>query len=210
MTGCGVEAPEIRANLARQVSTALHDLAQPMTSLHLVLEAIRCSSLHDDSRDLVELALAEIDRCRGELGYLRELARIHDTGQEPRTAICVLQILEETVESQIDAFLDSGVEVYLDKSVHEFVLHMPESQIRTLFFNMLRLAHTGCQAGSRVDIQASEAHRITISCSSSSSSSLRHDNRESKRAMNLIQAIAGTNGIVTQWNSSPFAISLSF
>jgi signal transduction histidine kinase len=207
MTGCEVDGLAMRSNLARQVSAAVHDLAQPMTSLHLLLETMRSSSLPDGSRDLLELALEEINRCRGELGYLRELVRIY-TQQERRTETCVIQILRESVESLNDAFLDKGVDVLLGKDLPMLSVSMPELQIRTLFFSILHLANMGVEAGNCVHIHAPEARQITISCDSLLS--LNQDNRESKRAMDLIHAIATTNGIITQFKTSPFTVSLTF
>jgi signal transduction histidine kinase len=207
MTGCEVDGLAMRSNLARQVSTAVHDLAQPMTSLSLLLETMRSSSLPGDSRDLLELALEEIDRCRGELGYLRELARIY-TRQEPRTETCVIQILRECVESLNDAFLDGGVHLLLDKELPMLSVSMPELQIRTLFFCLLRLANMVTEAGACVRIHAPEARQITISCDSLLS--LNQDHRESKRAMDFVHAIAATNGIIAQFKTSPFTVSLTF
>jgi hypothetical protein len=58
-----------------QISQALHDLCQPLTTLQCRLEIAQLSGSPEDYRDAVKLGLIECDRMIEGVGTMREIVR---------------------------------------------------------------------------------------------------------------------------------------
>jgi hypothetical protein len=58
-----------------QISQALHDLCQPLTTLQCRLEIAQMGGTPDDFREAVELGLVECDRLIQGVGLMRKIVR---------------------------------------------------------------------------------------------------------------------------------------
>ncbi|HEV2645250.1 MAG TPA: hypothetical protein VGU46_02680 [Acidobacteriaceae bacterium] len=58
-----------------QISRALHDLCQPLTTLQCRLEIAQLGGTDQDFRDAVELGLVECDRMIAGVGLIRQIVR---------------------------------------------------------------------------------------------------------------------------------------
>jgi hypothetical protein len=67
--------PNSSAGGMEQISQALHDLCQPLTTLQCRLEIAQLGGTAQDYRDAVELGLVECDRLIEGVGLMRQIVR---------------------------------------------------------------------------------------------------------------------------------------
>jgi hypothetical protein len=68
-----------------QISQALHDLCQPLTTLQCRLEIAQLSGSQEDYRDAVKLGLIECERLIDGVGVMREIVRTARAADEAGT-----------------------------------------------------------------------------------------------------------------------------
>jgi hypothetical protein len=70
-----------------QISQALHDLCQPLTTLQCRLEIAQLGGTDQDYRDAVELGLLECDRLIESVGLMRQIVRESRSAEMERAGV---------------------------------------------------------------------------------------------------------------------------
>jgi hypothetical protein len=70
-----------------QISQALHDLCQPLTTLQCRLEIAQLSGMDQDFRDAVELGLVECNRLIEGVGMMRQIVRESRSAEAERMGV---------------------------------------------------------------------------------------------------------------------------
>lgn len=183
-----------------------HDLRTPLYRLRVRMEeALRQAELPPESQEIVQPALAELDRVQRTLATLLEIARAESGSSladgEP---VDLAQLVREMHELYQPAMQDSGLELRLD-SADEASLSGNRQLLAQLIANLLENALKHASGGSTVVLALrSDAQSVTLTVSDNGPGMQPGTPSGSGLGLNLVKAIAKLHrGEVAMHDNAP-------
>ena len=196
----------------------MHTLAQPLTVLRATLEIASgnaCSISH--YQHAIDSSLAEIARVSEAMGFVQELVRIARDVSDP-TAVDLGAVIGK-VKEDLHCVLDAAgvaLEVNLGDDLPE--VEASEPHLRQCLFYLMQHAVSLCHAGGTIDLVANRSRRQLLlvlrkwSSDPKGSETCAHAHAlwgNQTPCLMLAEALAQVHGGRLEWQTEPFAASLS-
>ncbi|OGX92032.1 hypothetical protein BEN49_17575 [Hymenobacter coccineus] len=134
------ELERVNADLNTFVYTASHDLKTPIHNIEALLEELREElapvPVPADVATLLTLMRGAVDRFKGTIGQLTEVAKLQHLSEAPTTAVDLAALVEEVRQDLRPLFAATGGQLHLDVAACPRLV-FAEKNLRSVVHNLL-------------------------------------------------------------------------